>query len=84
MTTRNPAAAGEPAAPDEAGKKDTHAEHGGRTEVNWDRGRGSQPYANQGEEEAGPAGGGDEFEAGDRGELSGRTREQLDEVWKKP
>lgn len=60
------------------------AEHGGPSEVTWEEGRGRQPYANQGDEEAGPVGGGDEFEAGDRGELSGRTQEQLDEVTKKP
>jgi hypothetical protein len=60
------------------------AEHGGRTEVNWDHGQGRQPYANQGQEEAGPAGGGDEFEAGDRGELSGRNLEQLEQVKKMP
>ena len=60
------------------------AEHGGSTEVTWDDGEGRQPYANQDAEAGGPAGGGDEFEAGDRGELSGRTQEQLDEVTKKP
>lgn len=60
------------------------ARHGGRTEVNWDGGKGRQPYANQEGGEAGPAGGGDEFPAGDRGELSGRTQEQLDEVRKMP
>lgn len=60
------------------------ARHGDRTEVNWDRGRGRQPYANQGPEEAGPAGGGDEFAAGDRGELSGRNLEQLEQVKKMP
>ncbi|HVZ45125.1 MAG TPA: hypothetical protein VHA82_15045 [Ramlibacter sp.] len=60
------------------------ADHGGSTEVTWDGGEGRQPYANQGSEEAAPAGGGDEFEAGDRGELSGRTQEQLDEVARKP
>lgn len=60
------------------------AEHGGRTEVNWDQGKGRQPYANQGAEEAGPAGGGDEFEAGDRGDLSGRNLEQLEQIKKMP
>lgn len=58
------------------------AQHGGRTEVNWDQGKGRQRYANQGEDEAGPASG-DVFEAGDRGELSGRNLEQLEQV-KKP
>lgn len=59
------------------------AAHGTPSEVSWDGGTGRQPYANQGEEEAGEAGGGDEFPAGDRGELSGRTLEQLDAVRKK-
>lgn len=63
---------------------DGQASHGGRTEVNWDQGKGRQPYANQGREEAGPPNGGDEFEAGDRGELSGRNLEQLAEVTRKP
>jgi hypothetical protein len=60
------------------------AEHGGRTELTWNEGEGRQPYANQGDEEAGPAGGGDEFTAGDRGDLSGRTKEQLEQVKKLP
>lgn len=59
------------------------AQHGDRTEVNWDQGKGRQPYANQGQEEAGPSGGG-EFEAGDRGDLSGRNLEQLEQVKKMP
>lgn len=60
------------------------AQHGTPSEVTWDKGKGRQPYANQGEEEADQPGGGDEFPAGDRGELSGRNLEQLDEVRKKP
>lgn len=60
------------------------AEHGTPSEVSWNQGKGRQPYANQGDEEAGETGGGDEFPAGDRGELSGRNLEQLDEVRKKP
>lgn len=60
------------------------AQHGTPSEVSWDGGAGRQPYANQGEEEAEQTGGGDEFPAGDRGELSGRNLEQLDEVRKKP
>jgi hypothetical protein len=62
----------------------SQARHGGRTEVNWDGGKGRQPYANQDGGDGGPAGGGDEFLGGDRGELSGRTQEQLDEVKKMP
>lgn len=69
--------------PGETGN-DGQARHGGRTEVNWDGGRGRQPYANQRGGNGGPAGGGDEFPAGDRGELSGRTQEQLEEVRKMP
>lgn len=63
----------------EAGK----AEHGPTTEVNWNDGAGRQPYANQGPEEIGPPAGG-EFSEGDRGELSGRNLEQLEQVRKKP
>ena len=50
--------------------KEGKASHGYRSEV------GNQPYANQGAKEEGPAGGGDEFEAGDRGDLSGRNLDQ--------
>lgn len=59
------------------------AGHGTPSEVSWNGGAGRQPYANQGPEEAAETGGGDEFPAGDRGELSGRNLEQLDEVKKK-
>lgn len=69
-----------PGATPESGK----ARHGTPSEVSWDGGAGRQPYANQGEEEAEETGGGDEFPGGDRGELSGRNLEQLDEVRKKP
>lgn len=62
---------------------DGQARHGGRTEVNWDGGRGRQPYANQGEveRESGAAG---DFEAGDRGDASGRNLEQAEQVRRKP
>lgn len=60
------------------------AGHGTPSEVSWNRGTGRQPYANQGPEEAEQTGGGDEFPAGDRGELSGRNREQQDAVRKRP
>jgi hypothetical protein len=60
------------------------AGHGPPSEVSWNGGAGRQPYANQGEEEAEQTGGGDEFPAGDRGELSGRNLEQQDAVRKKP
>ena len=59
------------------------AKHGAPSEVSWEGGKGRQPYANQGDEEAAPPNGGDEFEAGDRGELSGNNQEQLEQV-KKP
>ena len=59
------------------------AEHGAPSEVNWDGGTGRQPYANQGARETvDPAHG--EFSAGDRGELSGRNREQLEKIRKVP
>ena len=59
------------------------ARHGGRTEVNWDGGKGRQRYANQGDSEAPPPAG-TEAEAGDRGAASGRNLEQLQEVKKLP
>ncbi len=59
------------------------AEHGTPSEVSWDGGKGRQPYANQGAEEAAETGGG-EYPAGDRGDLSGRNLDQLDQVRKKP
>lgn len=66
-----------------AGKRPSKAEHGKPSEVSWNSGAGHQPYANQGEEEVPPATGG-EFTEGDRGELSGRNLEQLEEARKKP
>ena len=68
-----------PKAPD-AGK----AEHGDRSEVSWDEGAGRQPYANQETGGEGEPYGGDEFSEGDRGELSGRNLEQLEQVKQKP
>lgn len=61
------------------------AEHGASSEVTWDGGAGGQPYANQGAREAQePSAPDDEVPEGNRGELSGRNQEQLDEVKKKP
>ncbi|MES2940504.1 MAG: hypothetical protein V4864_22690 [Pseudomonadota bacterium] len=65
------------------------AEHGYRNEVSWDGGKGRQPYANQAEaegeeKEKGQPAGWPETEGGDRGEASGRTLEQMEEVRKKP
>lgn len=62
---------------------DGQARHGGRTEVNWKGGQGRQPYSNQGQEEQGTAAAG-EVEAGNRGEVSGRNLEQLEDVKRKP
>ena len=59
------------------------AEHGAQSEVTWDGGKGRQPYANQGPQEAGPSGPG-AFAEGDRGDMSGRNAEQLEQVRKKP
>lgn len=59
------------------------AEHGTPSEVSWNDGAGRQPYANQGPEEA-PEPGVGEVSEGDRGELSGRNLEQLEQVKKKP
>jgi hypothetical protein len=60
------------------------AEHGAKSEVTWNDGKGRQPYANQGAQEARGTAGGDEFAEGDRGDLSGRNLEQLEQVRKKP
>ena len=60
------------------------AQHGPRSEVSWDGGAGRQPYGNQGAGEAGEPHGGQEFSEGDRGELSGRNLEQLEQVKKMP
>ena len=60
------------------------AKHGDRSEVNWDHGTGRQPYTNQETGEAGEPEGGGEFSEGDRGELSGRNLEQLEQVKRKP
>ena len=67
-----------PAKGPEAGK----AEHGAPSEVTWQSGKGRQPYANQQGGEA--IGHGGEFAEGDRGELSGRNQEQLEQVRKMP
>jgi hypothetical protein len=56
------------------------ADHGYRNEVSWDEGKGRQPYQNQGHKEEGPPNGGDEFEAGDRGDLSGRNLDQMEQA----
>lgn len=60
------------------------AEHGARSEVNWDGGHGRQPYENQ--EDAPPSGPATAHEAaeGDRGVASGRNLEQLEQVKRKP
>ena len=62
---------------------DGRAQHGYRNEVTWDGGKGRQPYTNQGEEEQGPAAA-REAEGGSRGDASGRTIEQLEELTLKP
>lgn len=59
------------------------AEHGAPSEVTWRGGAGRQPYGNQGPSEAGEPGIG-EVSDGNRGELSGRNLEQLEQVKKKP
>jgi hypothetical protein len=60
------------------------ADHGPRSEVSWDGGAGRQPYANQGSEETSDPHAWQESPEGDRGELSGRNLEQLEQVKKKP
>jgi hypothetical protein len=59
------------------------ARHGPRNEVSWEGGSGRQPYANQGPEEAAEPSPG-ETELGNRGDLSGRNIDQLDEARRKP
>jgi hypothetical protein len=60
------------------------AEHGARSEVNWDDGQGSEPYANQDAEEAAASHAGEEVSEGDRGAASGRNLDQLEAVKGKP
>jgi len=56
------------------------AKHGFRNEVSWGSGDGRQPYTNQGDEETpSPAAGAEEAQ-GNRGDRSGRTLEQLEQV----
>ena len=65
---------------EEAGK----ARPGPRSEVSWEGGSGRQPYGNQGAEEAAAPDGGTHVAEGNRGELSGRNLEQLEEARRKP
>lgn len=60
------------------------AEHGARSEVNWDAGAGHEPYSNQDPDAAAPPHGALEVEEGDRGSASGRNLEQLEAVKTKP
>lgn len=50
-----------------------------RDDVNDD-----QPYANRGQEDQSTEPGAGEFSAGDRGDLSGRNLEQLEQAKRKP
>lgn len=71
-------------APGEEAETAGQAKHGYRNEVTWGTGDGRQPYSNQGSEETpSPAAGAEEAE-GNRGERSGRTLEQLEQVKTKP
>jgi hypothetical protein len=65
------------------GPQSGRAQHGAPSEVTWNSGAGRQPYANQ-DEGADKAPGTHEYSGGDRGELSGRNLEQLEEVKKRP
>ena len=60
------------------------ARHGTRSEVSWDGGSGRQPYENQEEMKNGERPEDPGFAEGDRGELSGRNLDQLEQVKKKP
>ena len=59
------------------------AEHGARSEVTWEGGSGRQPYTNQGTEEGVEPNAPTDKGGANRGEVSGRNQEQLDEVMKK-
>lgn len=61
---------------------DGRARHGYQNEVNWDGGKGGQPYANQ-DAALGPAAA-HETEAGNRGAASGRNLQQMEELKRKP
>jgi hypothetical protein len=62
------------------GASDAGAQHGARSEVTWEDGAGRQPYVNQDLEDDGEPAAAGEFSEGDRGELSGRNLEQLEQV----
>ena len=67
-----------------AGRQDeARAEHGARSDVNWDGGKGHEPYENQ-DQAAAIAHTGEEVPEGDRGASSGRNLEQLEAVRQKP
>lgn len=74
------------------------ARHGYRNEVNWEGGssrhedpplghwqlKGRQPYGNRATQEAPGAGASEEYAAGNRGERSGRSLDQLERVKTRP
>ena len=64
-------------------QNESKAEHGPKSEVTWNDGKGRQPYANQGAEEE-PSSAYAEEEAGNRGDASGRNLEQLEQVRGEP
>lgn len=59
-------------------------EHGAPSEVTWESGRGRQPYGNQEDGQADAPAASHEIADGDRGELSGRNLDQLEQVRKMP
>lgn len=67
-------------------KPPPRAGHGYRNEVNWDGGRGRQPYENQPEGAGLPQESpvGPEYANGDRGIHSGTNLEQMEQVRKMP
>jgi len=70
-------------APPDDKKEQEKALHGVSTEVTWDGGKGRQPYANQGETESHDPAAARETAEGNRGDASGRNKDQFDEVRKK-
>lgn len=66
------------------GAERAKAEHGARSEVNWDEGEGRQPYENQEDARQDAPAAAHEAAEGDRGAASGRNLEQLEQVKRKP
>lgn len=69
---------------DPADRPPGSAGHGYKNEVSWEGGRGRQPYSNQGTEESEQPNLEIEYPQGNRGEASGTSLDQLEQVKGKP